>query len=32
MRVLRSIGGLQMILLSIIVSGIYLWTITDELF
>lgn len=32
MQVLRSIGGLQMILLSIIVSGIYIWAITDELF
>jgi hypothetical protein len=32
MRVLRSIGGVQMILLSIIVSGVYLWTVTDDLF
>lgn len=32
MRVLRSIGGVQMILLSIIVSGVYLWAVTDDLF
>lgn len=32
MQVLRSIGGVQMILLSIIVSGVYLWAVTDDLF
>ena len=32
MQVLRSIGGVQMILLSIIVAGVYLWAVTDELF
>lgn len=32
MRVLRSIGGVQMILLSIIVAGVYLWAVTDDLF
>lgn len=32
MQVLRSIGGVQMILLSIIIAGVYLWAVTDELF
>lgn len=32
MRILKSIGDIQMILLSIIVSGVYLWAITDDLF
>ena len=32
MRILKSIGDIQMILLSIIVSGVYLWAVTDDLF
>lgn len=28
----RGVGGVQMILLSIIVSGVYLWAVTDDLF
>lgn len=32
MRILKSIGDIQMILLSIIVTGVYLWAVTDDLF